>query len=139
MWATSTLVSECMAKLNDGQLDKSFGYAQGSVRAELAHILVAGQYWLERAFDTEVDGSVSAIFSALTQLGDGVTDKELMMPVEYKTSSGVSAANMRWEMLWNLVNHGTDHRAQTLAMLHELGAPTFEQDIMFYFWEAESI
>ncbi|MEL6270721.1 MAG: DinB family protein, partial [Chloroflexota bacterium] len=138
IYMTSQLVSEGMAGLNDGQLDKNFGYSHGNVRAQLAHVLVAGRYWLERAFDTEIDGTVNAIFGAMSEYGDAVTDKALMLPVEYKTGAGVSAANMRWEMLWNLVNHGTDHRAQTLAMLHELGAPTFEQDLMIYFWETES-
>ncbi|MEM6281886.1 MAG: DinB family protein [Chloroflexota bacterium] len=137
IYMTSQLVADGMAGLNDGQLDRDSGYAHGNVRAQLAHILVAGRYWLERAFDVEIDGSVNAIFRAMSEHGDGVTDSELMMPVEYKTGAGVSAANMRWEMLWNLVNHGTDHRAQTLAMLYELGAPTFEQDLMIYFWEVD--
>jgi uncharacterized damage-inducible protein DinB len=34
----------------------------------------------------------------------------------------------------HVVNHGTDHRAQVLRILYELGAPTFEQDIMEYLW-----
>ena len=35
-------------------------------------------------------------------------------------------------MLLHLVNHGTDHRAQMLAMLNSLGAPTFAQDYLHY-------
>ncbi|MCE7948301.1 MAG: hypothetical protein DYG88_12830 [Chloroflexi bacterium CFX4] len=31
-------------------------------------------------------------------------------------------------MLLHLFNHGTDHRAQTLAMLHTLGAETVDQN-----------
>ena len=38
----------------------------------------------------------------------------------------------RWQALVHLVNHGTDHRAQILSMLHRLGMPTFEQDIPDY-------
>jgi hypothetical protein len=34
-----------------------------------------------------------------------------------------------------LVNHGTDHRAQVLRLLHDLGAPTFNQDLIIYLWE----
>jgi uncharacterized damage-inducible protein DinB len=135
MYATSRLVSECMAGLSNDALDKDFGYSHGTVRKQLAHLIIAGQYWLGRAFDTDIDGDVSSVFAAMTELANNVTDKELMAPVEYKTSRGRTAANMRWEMLWHLVNHNTDHRAQTLAMLGELGAPTFEQDLMIYFWD----
>jgi len=36
------------------------------------------------------------------------------------------------ETLLHVVNHGTDHRAQILAMLHGMGAPTVAQDLLFY-------
>jgi uncharacterized damage-inducible protein DinB len=32
-------------------------------------------------------------------------------------------------------NHSTDHRAQTLAGLHKLGAPTVGQDYLNFCWE----
>jgi uncharacterized damage-inducible protein DinB len=38
--------------------------------------------------------------------------------------------------LAHVVNHGTDHRGQILATLHGLGAPTVEQDMMFFLWES---
>lgn len=41
----------------------------------------------------------------------------------------------RMDALLHMVNHGTDHRAQILARLHELGAPTLEQDLVLYLWE----
>lgn len=39
-----------------------------------------------------------------------------------------------WQILAHVVNHGTDHRAQVLRLLHDFGAPTFEQDFMNYLW-----
>ena len=39
-----------------------------------------------------------------------------------------------WQVLVHLVNHGTDHRAQMLRILHDLGAPTFDQDFVLYRW-----
>jgi len=38
-----------------------------------------------------------------------------------------------WQLLTHVANHGTDHRAQTFAMLHQMGAPTLEQDIILFF------
>ena len=40
----------------------------------------------------------------------------------------------RWQALLHLANHGTDHRAQMLRILADLGAPTFEQDLLFHVW-----
>jgi uncharacterized damage-inducible protein DinB len=136
-YATSRLVSESIADLSDGALDRDFGYSHGTIRAQLAHLLVSGQYWLERTFQTQIEGNASAILGAANDLLADLPSKDLMRPVEYTTGSGLETANMRWEMLWHLVNHGTDHRAQTLAMLHELDAPTFAQDLMQYFWDVE--
>lgn len=39
-----------------------------------------------------------------------------------------------WQVILHLVNHGTDHRAQVLRLLHDLGAPTFDQDLIIYLW-----
>jgi uncharacterized damage-inducible protein DinB len=41
-----------------------------------------------------------------------------------------------WQTLLHLVNHGTDHRAQVLRLLHDTGAETFEQDLVYYYMEA---
>jgi uncharacterized damage-inducible protein DinB len=35
----------------------------------------------------------------------------------------------------HVINHGTDHRAQILAMLNQLGGETVEQDLIFYLRE----
>jgi uncharacterized damage-inducible protein DinB len=130
-YATGRLVSECLAGLSDADLDRNFNYSHNTIRAQLAHIMVAGQYWLGRAFERELPADLSAGSRLLAD----ITDRALLDPIEYTTGGGVRAANTRWEMLWHLVNHGTDHRAQTLALLHDLGAPTFEQDMMIYFWD----
>jgi hypothetical protein len=33
-----------------------------------------------------------------------------------------------------MVNHGTDHRAQILRVLHDFDAPTFDQDLIIHLW-----
>jgi uncharacterized damage-inducible protein DinB len=39
---------------------------------------------------------------------------------------------MLWQVLIHVANHGTDHRAQLLFLLNEVGVKTFAQDY-FYF------
>jgi predicted N-acetyltransferase YhbS len=38
-------------------------------------------------------------------------------------------------VLLHVVNHGTDHRAQLLRSLHDLGLETSSQDYIFYVYE----
>ena len=40
-----------------------------------------------------------------------------------------------WQILLHVANHGTDHRAQLLALLHQLGVKGFPQDYIMYTWE----
>ena len=37
-----------------------------------------------------------------------------------------------WQVLFHVLNHGTDHRAQLLAMVAQFEAPTFDQDYALY-------
>ncbi|MFZ4815691.1 MAG: DinB family protein [Phototrophicaceae bacterium] len=132
VYATTTLVSECLSALDEGELDQDLGYSHRTLRAQLAHILVGGRYWLERVTGAGIGGDPQSVFAELTAYAETITDAALMEPVEYKNPHGVSYANIRWELLWHLVNHGTDHRAQCLAMLDQLYAPTFDQSLMGY-------
>jgi uncharacterized damage-inducible protein DinB len=40
-----------------------------------------------------------------------------------------------WQVLLHIVNHGTDHRAQLLRILHDLGVKTVSQDYIFYVYD----
>jgi uncharacterized damage-inducible protein DinB len=40
----------------------------------------------------------------------------------------------RWQILLHIINHGTDHRSTMLQKLAEYGAPTFDQDLVFWLW-----
>lgn len=46
-----------------------------------------------------------------------------------------SSPTPRWGILPHMINHGTDHRATILHKLNELGAPTFDQDFILWFWD----
>ena len=40
-----------------------------------------------------------------------------------------------WQVLLHVANHGTDHRAQLLRQLNDLGVKTEYQDYIFYVYE----
>jgi uncharacterized damage-inducible protein DinB len=39
------------------------------------------------------------------------------------------------DSLMQILNHSTDHRAQILSLIHQLGGATIAQDLIFYSWE----
>ncbi len=67
---------------------------------------------------------------------NGVDSVELQRVVVYDLPhrGGVHRSAV-WEILAHVVNHTTDHRAQMLRLLYDLGAPTFEQDFVIYQWD----
>jgi len=56
---------------------------------------------------------------------DMLFDKPIKEPDEDKDL-------MLWQVLIHVVNHGMDHRAQILRLLHDLGVKTTSQDYIFY-------
>jgi uncharacterized damage-inducible protein DinB len=40
-----------------------------------------------------------------------------------------------WQVLFHVINHGTDHRAQILRLLHDMGFKTVSQDYIFYAYD----
>jgi uncharacterized damage-inducible protein DinB len=44
----------------------------------------------------------------------------------------IDIPNPRWHVFLHIINHGTDHRSTVLQKLHEFGAPTFDQDFIYW-------
>jgi uncharacterized damage-inducible protein DinB len=40
-----------------------------------------------------------------------------------------------WQAMFQVANHSTDHRAQTLASIHLLGGSMVQQDYLDYIWD----
>ena len=129
-------------------------YSLRSVRNHLAHCANVDDRWLARlkreapparlvaqdypnqaALRLQWDAVRSRVSAYVTQL----TNEELQTPVPVELSDRFPAPRKfaRWEILLHMINHGSDHRAQILARLHELGAPTFEQDLMLHWWHSD--
>jgi uncharacterized damage-inducible protein DinB len=78
------------------------------------------------------------VASAMLQFVGRLREDDLDRIIEYDMPHrGGWKRNPMWQILVHVVNHGSDHRAQILPVLHRLGAPTLEQDLMIYLWERE--
>ncbi len=130
--------------LTPAQFEQEIAYSHGSVRAQLYHaseVLERWQRGLEgdaEAQDWNMEPAEVATIEALQARHeqvlasfqayvDGLSEEELAAPAP-------GMPGPRWQVLSHVINHGTDHRAQLLAALHQLDAPTFAQDLIFTLW-----
>ncbi len=141
-------------ELSREQFLQEFDYSLGSVRNQLAHVMNVDDRWLSRLQNQQPTQILN-----FSDFPDALTVRQQWEPIRQKVQDyalglsreqleetvalhfpgrGGGHHNSRWEILLHVVNHGTDHRAQILALLNELGAQTFEQDLILHLWSQEA-
>lgn len=143
----------CLDHLTDAQFVQEVAYSNGSIRNHMVHLMSVEQRWFARVLGKPLPerldyaayptrASVRTAWDAIqarieSYLADELTDEDMMRPVRYimrRPHGDEEHTNAVWEILVHVVNHGTNHRAQLLRILHDFGAPTFEQDMMIFWW-----
>lgn len=133
------LWEHCIATLSPEQFTQELGYSIGSLRNQCVHLLNIDERWFSGLRGAEVpdfaDPQHYPDFASVRSKWDAVEADmraylaELQDPaLQADFMPGMKA----WQVLFHVLNHGTDHRAQMLAGLHALGAPTFAQDYFFF-------
>ncbi len=147
-------VWDCVMELTEAQFVRETDYSLRSVRNHLVHCMSVDNRWLARIQNQTPPKRLESIhypnqdavrlkWNAIRQrvlnYTDSLTQEALneTVQVEFPRRGG-QHRNLRWEILLHMVNHGTDHRAQILARLHELGAATIEQDLMLHLWAKQA-
>lgn len=142
-------VWNCVAKLSDEQFKQSSDYSIGSVHQQLVHVMSADWVWLNRLNGVSPDHQLNpadyptreAIRARWAEIERdlrahvaGLDDDQLNDPVRYHRISAPDEwrETLRWQIVLHVVNHGTDHRAQILSLIHRLGGETIAQDLIFY-------
>jgi uncharacterized damage-inducible protein DinB len=133
LWDTSILT------LTEEQFTQKLDYSVGSIRNQMVHLLNVDERWFCGLRGVEVPGFLNPVhFPDRAQVRARWDMVEADMRGYLATLSDPRLAEMYqepfrvWQVLLHVVNHGTDHRAQTLAMLHTLGARTFPQDYAYF-------
>lgn len=130
------------------QFTQETGYSQGSVREQIVHLMNADELWFSELRDvippeppapTNLDDReiIRARWDDIEQnmrkYLAGLQDEMLFSkPIREPEEDQVL---ILWQVLLHVVNHGTDHRAQLLRQLHDLGIKTTSQDFIFYIYD----
>lgn len=140
-----------ISRLTDEEFVRPLDYSVGSVRNQIVHMMSVDQRWFARLMQQDVPPSMNyddfpdqksvrkawdAIEASMQTYVNSVSEGDLSETITYVTSRRGEVTNERWRIMVHVVNHCTDHRAQTMAVLFMLGKPVdLEQDMMLYWWE----
>ncbi len=148
-WANRR-VWDCIMTLTDEEFFRELSYSIGSIHMQVAHTLAVEAWWFHflQTGVVEFIREEDLMTREIIRKQWDMTEERVMAYLNTLTSDELSRKVMPpfWEnkpaitvrdALVQVANHSTDHRAQTLSGLHQLGATTIEQDYLFYLWEKE--
>jgi uncharacterized damage-inducible protein DinB len=138
---------EYIVPLSAEKFIQGSGYSHGSVRAQVVHLMTVDEAWFSGLRDVNFPGEFPSVDiddrpairarwdiveqemrGYLAGLRDDMLDKKPF-------PEGEDENLILWQVLLHVVNHGTDHRAQLLRLLNDLGVQTTSQDYIFYVYE----
>ncbi len=138
----------CITRLTPEQFTENSGYSHGSVRGQIVHLMEVDEVWFcelrgaepSEPFppaDFDDRESIRAYWDKVEQamrsyLADLRDDMLFDQPIEEPEEDQNLTV---WQVLLHVANHGTDHRAQLLRLLSDLGVKTNSQDYIFYAYD----
>ena len=144
-FAENRKIWEHVASLSFEQFTQPVDYSHGSVRDQILHLIDAEQMWFSELRDakpsepipsTDVDDrdTIRAHWDRVEQnirnyLAELQDDMLFTKPIKEPDDDKDLIV---WQVLLHVANHATDHRAQLLRVLHDLGVETIYQDYIFY-------
>jgi uncharacterized damage-inducible protein DinB len=143
-WASQRLLDAAL-KLDPEQLSRDMHVSHKSVLETLSHIFFADRIWFARVVDPEEAAPPSSltpdelstqwlrIQNRWEQWAESLTDADLDRVVHYKSIKGDPYENRLGEILMHVVNHGTLHRGQVMAMLRQHGVAPPPTDLIGYY------
>jgi len=136
-----------ITQLSQEQFTQDMDYAHGSVRNQVVHIMSVDDTWFSGLRGSELPDQLDP-----ASMSDRNVIRSYWDHVEHKMHSYLEALQddmlndkpfaegedenlILWQVLLHIVNHGTDHRAQLLRSINDLGLKTTSQDFIFYVYD----
>jgi uncharacterized damage-inducible protein DinB len=133
--------------LSDEQFDQAGSYSHGSIRNQVTHLMSVDEAWFSGLRGVELPdppepaapsdrSSIRAHWDLVEQqMRDYLGELRDDMLSEKPFADGEDKDLILWQVLLHVVNHGTDHRAQLLRLLNDMGIKTVSQDYIFYVYD----
>jgi uncharacterized damage-inducible protein DinB len=133
--------------LSQEQFTQKSEYSTGSVQNQILHLMSVDDTWFSGLCGVEISEPLDPTDfedrKALRAYGDSVEQKMRNylaglrddMLFDKPFADGEDKDLILWQVLLHVVNHGTDHRAQLLRSLNDLGVRTAPQDYIFYVYD----
>jgi uncharacterized damage-inducible protein DinB len=133
--------------LSQEQFTQDVGYSHGSVRNQIVHLMSVDDTWFSPLRGAELPETLDpAQFEdrqtirahwdrVERQMRDYLAGLRDDMLFTRPFAEGEDKDLILWQVLLHVVNHGTDHRAQLLRLLNDLGVKTVSQDYIFFVYE----
>jgi uncharacterized damage-inducible protein DinB len=147
-WASRRLL-DAARNLNPEDLSKNLSASHESILGTLAHTYFGDAVWYRRIADAQTPMPNPKEVPELAELDRrwrellvkweswvaARSDQDLENIVAYQLMDGSSSQQPLKHLLLHLVNHGTLHRGQVMAMLRQVGAKPPATDLIYYFRE----
>ena len=133
-----------ITSLSHEQFTQNVDYSHGSVRNQIVHIMSTDEAWFSGLRGVDIPKSldpanvddrkiIRAHWDNVEQnMRDYLAKLRDDMLFEKPFADGEDKDLILWQVLLHVGNHGTDHRAQLLRLLNDLGVKTGPQDYIFY-------
>ena len=141
------ILDMCISSLSQEQFTQNVNYSAGSVRNQIVHLMSVDDTWFSGLRGVEIPKSLDpANFDDRNSIRAHWNNVEQNMRAylaqlrddmlfEKPFADGEDKDLILWQVLLHVVNHGTDHRAQLLRLLKDLGVKTTSQDYIFYVYD----
>ena len=136
---------ESIFQVNEELFTASIEYSLGSIRNQMVHMAAVDGRWTRglkglpdaRSYNPHADDypTAGSVFALWDPIAREFCDLVNGMDEEALTGVPNGMNEPAWQVIFHVVNHGTDHRAQVLRVLHDIGAPTFNQDLIIHLWQ----
>jgi uncharacterized damage-inducible protein DinB len=145
LWANQRMLEEC-AKLTSEHLDATIAGTYGSIRETLAHIMMAEQSYFSRIStgkryqhpEGASEMTVAEMMGTMEKTGKGLIEWAAKVQAEDTVMidwDGTMRETPKTIILTQAINHATEHRAQIMAIMTQIGVQPPELDSWTYFDE----